>query len=463
MHLSERGHNYALFAIVVITCALGSLTQTVMNSMLTGVCEDFAIDAAVGQWVTTIYMLVMGITVPVVTYLSRRFSLKRLVYLALAFYLAGSVAGFFAPSFAVLLVGRVLQAVATGITLPLVQTVAMTRFPRERTGTAMGIGGIALGFAPNIGPLIGGALAGTWGWRSFYVILVVLLAVLFAATALTVKSHGDHETDAVFDFPSFVMSTLGFGGLLLGASNAASMALTSPFVWVPALVGAAFIVTFVVRQRRVEHPLISMDIFGSRHFRAAFVAQNCLFASFMGITLVLPLYVQGPCGMTALEAGIVFIPATIIALFVNPLAGLLLDKVGPRAVCITGAAFLTVGAASFMFLDATTPLWLLTFWQGVRAVGVSALVGPLNSWGLSGLPGKIIMDGSAFFATVRQASASLGTALMMLFISVLGAGAASGAAVDAGATLAALPYQVAFGLSSLFALVVLVTAVAKIR
>lgn len=463
MHLSERGHNYALFAIVVITCALGSLTQTVMNSMLTGVCEDFAIDAAVGQWVTTIYMLVMGITVPVVTYLSRRFSLKRLVFLALGFYFAGSVVGFFAPNFPVLLVARVLQAIATGITLPLVQTVAMTRFPRERTGTAMGIGGIAMGFAPNTGPLIGGALAGTWGWRSFYIILAVLLALLFVATVLTVKSHGDHETDAVFDFPSFLMSTAGFGGLLLGASNAATMALANPQVWLPAVVGAAFIVAFIVRQRRVAHPLISMDIFGSRHFRAAFVGQNCLFASFMGITLVLPLYIQGPCGMTALEAGIAFIPATVVALFVNPLAGILLDKAGPRVVCITGASFLTVGAASFVFLDATTPLWLLTFWQGVRAVGVSALVGPLNSWGLSGLPGKIIMDGSAFFATVRQASASLGTAFMMLLISVLGAGAAAGAAVDAGATLAALPYQAAFGLSSLFAAVVLVTAVWKIR
>ena len=82
MHLSEKGHTYALFAIVVITCALGSLTQTVMNSMLTEVCDDFAIDAAQGQWVTTIYMLTMGVTVPVVTFLARRFSLKRLVYLA---------------------------------------------------------------------------------------------------------------------------------------------------------------------------------------------------------------------------------------------------------------------------------------------------------------------------------------------------------------------------------------------
>ncbi len=367
MHLSEKGHTYALFAIVVITCALGSLTQTVMNSMLTEVCDDFAIDAAQGQWVTTIYMLTMGVTVPVVTYLARRFSLKRLVYLALGFYLAGSVAGLFAPVFAVLIAARVLQAIATGITLPLVQSVAMTRFPRERTGTAMGIGGIAMGFAPNIGPLIGGALAGSWGWRSFYIILAGLLAVLWVANAVLVKSHGDHDTRPVFDYPSFVQSTLGFGGLLLGASNAATMPLSAPSVWLPALLGAVFIAVFVRRQRVIAHPLICLDIFASRHYRPGFVAQNCLFASFMGITLVLPLFIQGPCHMTALDAGIAFIPATVVALFVNPLAGVLVDKVGARAVCITSSVFLTVGAASFMFVGPGTPLWVLTLLQGVRA------------------------------------------------------------------------------------------------
>lgn len=470
MHLSEKGHTYALFAIVVITCALGSLTQTVMNSMLTDVCVDFAIDAAVGQWVTTIYMLVMGVTVPVVTYLSKRFSLKRLVYVALGFYLAGSVAGFFAPVFGVLLVARVLQAIATGITLPLVQTVAMTRFPRERTGTAMGIGGIAMGFAPNIGPLIGGALAGTWGWRSFYVILVGLLAVLWAANAALVKNHGDRDVHPVFDYPSFVQSTLGFGGLLLGASNAATMSLSSPAVWIPALLGAAFIAVFLRRQRVVAHPLICLDVFRSSRYRAGFVAQNCLFASFMGITLVLPLFIQGPCGMTALDAGIAFIPATVVALFVNPLAGVLVDRVGARAVCITSAVFLTVGAASFMFVGPGTPLWVLTLLQGVRAVGVSGLVGPLNSLGLSGLNGGVIMDGSAFFATARQVCASLGTALMMLIISATGLALAAanpadaGAiAVDGGSTLAALSYQLAFTFSTLLAAAVLVTALWKIR
>lgn len=463
MHLTERGHTYALFTVIVITCALGSLTQTVMNSMLTGVCADFAIDAAVGQWVTTIYMLVMGITVPVVTFLSRRFSIKRLVYLALGFYLAGSVAGFFAPTFVVLVAARVLQAIATGITLPLLQTVAMTRFPREHTGTAMGIGGIAMGFAPNIGPLIGGALAGTWGWRSFYIILAGCLVVLWAATAALVKSHGERDSRAVFDFPSFVQSTLGFGGLLLGASNAASMPLAAPQVWVPLLLAVAFIVVFVRRQRVIANPLICLDIFRSRHYRAAFVAQNCLFASFMGITLILPLFVQGPAGMTALEAGIVFIPATVIALFVNPLAGVLVDRVGPRAVCLVGALFLVAGSASFMFVGADTPLGALTFCQGVRAVGVSALVGPLNSWGLSGLNRGLVMDGSAFFAAARQACASLGTALMMMAVSLVGAGGAAGGAADAGAALTVAPYQFAFALSTLFALAVLMTAFWKIR
>lgn len=431
--------------------------------MLTGVCVDFGIDAAVGQWVTTIYMLVMGITVPLVTFLDRRFSLKYLVFLALGFYFAGSVVGFFAPNFPVLIGARVLQAIATGITLPLVQSVAMTRFPRERVGTAMGIGGIAMGFAPNIGPLIGGALAGSWGWRSFYIILAVLLVVLFVATATLVKSHGNHATNAVLDFPSFLMSTLGFGGLLLGATNAATTPLVSPSVWLPTLLGVAFIGLFIGRQRRIENPLINLDIFQSRHFRSGFVAQNCLFASFMGITLILPLFIQGPCGMSAMDAGIAFIPATLVALFINPLAGVLVDKIGARAVCIASSVFLTVGAGSFMFVSAETPLWMLTLLQGVRAVGVSGLVGPLNSWGLSGLPGKIIMDGSAFLATARQVCASLGTALMMLMISVVGAASVLGDAVDAGATLATLPYQLAFGLSFVFALAVLVTAVVKIK
>ena len=444
---------YALFAIVALATALGSLTQTVMNSMLGGIQADFGVGADVGQWLTTVYMLVLGITVPAVTYLSQKLSVRSLVILSLALFAIGGLVDALAAGFGVLVLGRVLQAVAAGITLPVLQSIAMTRFPAGQNGTAMGIAGIAMGFAPNIGPLIGGALVDSWGWRSFFVLLIAFVALLFAATLAFVEREQAPARDASFESFSFALSTLGFGGLLLGFTNAASMGLSDALVWAPVVVGAACLVLFVRRQKRIEHPLIDMRIFGSAEYRASFVAQNCLFASFMGITLVVPLYVQGLCGLSALEAGIVFVPATILAVAVNPLAGLLSDKVGVRPVTVCAAVLLTGGAVSMAFVDESTPLWAVTLMQTVRGLGVSALIGPLNSWGMSGLPHEIMMDGSAFFAAARQACASLGTALMVLAVSALSVSAAPPATA----------YQAAFALSALFSASVLICVAWKVK
>lgn len=457
MNLSDRAHTYTLFAIVVLATALGSMTQTVMNSMLGGVEAAFGIEPAVGQWLTTIYMLVLGITVPVVTFLSHKLSVKSLTFLALALFLAGAVVAWAAPSFGVLLAGRVLQAIGSGITLPLLQAIAMTRFPPGQNATAMGIAGIAMGFAPNIGPLIGGALVDSWGWRSFFVLLVAALVLLVAATAAFVHSEGNPARPASLDVASLLLSTLGFGALLLGFSEAASAPLAHPAVWGSVLAGAACLVAFVARQQRIADPLISMGIFRSGRYRVSFVAQNLLFASFMGITLIAPLFVIDLQGGTALEAGMVFIPATVFALLVNPLAGLLADKVGVRPVVVVASLFLAAGAASMAFLDAASPLWLVTLAQTVRGIGVSALIGPLNSWGMSQLPREAMMDGSAFFACCRQACASLGTAVMMLAISVGLSAAAMGEAAPE------LAYQAAFSFSAVLSAAVLAIALWKVR
>ena len=440
---------YPTFAIVVLVCALGSLTQTVMNAMLGGVQADFGVGDYVGQWLTTIFMLVIGITVPLVTHLSRRFSIRQLMLTAIVLFAAGAVIDWLAPDFTVLLLGRIPQAVATGITLPILQTIAMTRFPKERTGTAMGIAGIAMGFAPNIGPLIGGALVDTLGWRSFFIILLVVLAVLFAAALACFAREEAPARDAQLDIISFALSTLGFGGLLLTFTDAASMPLTHPGVVVPLLTGSACLVLFVSRQRRIEHPLISMRIFEAASYRVSFFAQNCLFAAFMGITLVIPLFVMNVCGGTAIDAGIVFIPATILAVVFNPVAGMLSDRIGARPVIIGGAVMLCAGAISMVFADASTPLWLLTLMQTIRGIGVSSLIGPLNSWGMRQLAPQHMVDGSAFFTTVRQACASLGTALMMLIVSAAGTGA--------------FAYELAFAFSAALSLAVLICAIWKVR
>ena len=160
-----------LISIVILGSCLGNLSQTALNAMFSGMAADFGVQMELGQWVTTLYMLVLGITVPVVTYLMRRFPLKNVVLAALLLLVIGAAIDVAAPSFEVLVAGRALQAVSAGITMPMMISIVMTSFPRDKQATVMGIAGVAMGFAPNIGPTIGGWMIGFAGWRSFFVAL----------------------------------------------------------------------------------------------------------------------------------------------------------------------------------------------------------------------------------------------------------------------------------------------------
>ena len=483
--MQGRLATYSLFSIVVLTAACGNLSQTAVNAMMSAIVGEFGIGVELGQWLTTGYMLVLGVTVPAVTWMARRFSTRQHVLIGLACLLAGALLCLLAPNFPCLFAGRVLQAVSTGMLLPLMQNVAITSFPPGKQATAMGIGGVAMGFAPNIGPTIGGVMVDMWGWRSFFLLLALLGLVLLACALALIRPGSALDRAARLDALSLALSTLGFGGLLLGLSNASSFSAADARIWAPALVGSACLFAFVRRQRRIENPLISMDIFKNRQYIDGFVVLNLLFASFMGVTLVVPLYVEGLCSGTALEAGMVLLPGTVAALVLNPLAGVLTDRFGPRRVCTAGGAALAAGACAMVLLDGASPLWMAVVFQGVRACGVSTLIGPLSQWCLADLPRPLVPHGSSFSIATRQAFASLGTSAMVLLIAVgkgltdasagvsdVASGAASDAATLAAAGLtspavstfaAALPYHLAFAFSALAALATFAVILRRVR
>ncbi|MEG1623274.1 MAG: DHA2 family efflux MFS transporter permease subunit [Raoultibacter sp.] len=450
---NDRAKVYVLFAIVMLGASLGNLSQTALNAMLTEIASEFGISMSMGQWLTTIYMLTLGAVVPLATFLVRRFSTKNLICLALSFFSVGALLAFFAWDFSSLLVARVLQAVSAGMLLPLVQTIAVTRFPKNRRATAMGIAGIALGFAPSIGPTIGGALVVSTGWRSFFVLLIVMSVALLVATTICVDAKRIPPDPLPFELTSFVLSTLGFGGLLLAASNASNFSLTNPVVWVAFVVGVICLSLFVLRQKRIDNPLIDLRIFASPQFAFGFVAQCLLFASFLGITLVVPLFVVGLCGKTALDAGLVLLPGTLAALVINPLAGVLTDRIGVRTVTLSAGVCLVIGAVGMVFMNEHTSIAQMMIWQGIRNVGIAGLIGPLTSWSLAKLPREIVTDGSSFCVAVRQVSASLGTAFMVFIITVTGM-----VAVDPVGG-----YQLAFACSALFATGTLACIVWRVR
>ena len=452
-----RWRVYALFGIIVLGAALGNLSQTGLNAMMPSVMLDLGVEVGTGQWLTTGYMLVMGVAVPVATFLMKRLDDRGYLLLSFGMFTLGSLGDVVAPEFYSAFAGRVLQAVAVGLLVPKMQTIAMTQFAPGRQATAMGVAGIALGFAPNIGPTAGGALDFAFGWRSFFVAQFGVSLGLLIMAALLVERGRALDAGARFETVSFVYSTIGFGGVLLGLSQASSYGLRSAWMWAPIAVGAVFLALFVRRQRAIDDPLIDLRIFDSRIFSDGLLTSVFLYSCFIGITLVIPLYVQGVQGGTSLDSGLVILPTTVTALLVNPLAGMLADKTSARLACLIFGAFLVVGSVAYVFVQPDTPFWFLATFQTLRGIGVSGLIGPLVTYSLAGLEGPLVSHGSTAMVIVRQVAATFSTAVMVLCIAMFGSLAAE------GAVPAVLPYQVAFGFSALMAVLCLIFVVAKVK
>lgn len=419
MKQGTNAYLYTLFAIVVVGTGLGGMTQTALNTMATEVLTDLSTDIGWGQWLATIYIFCMGAAVPLASFLQRKFSVRSLLLYAYGLYLVGSLCDFLAVNFAMLIVGRVLEALGTGVLMPLLQTIAMTRFPENRHGTAMGVAGIALGFAPNIGPTVGGALCLAFGWRAMFLILAAASALLIAAAFVVVRERDVKDAAATLDVGSLVLSTFGFGGLLLGFTAAANMSLAEPLVWVSVLAGLACVVAFLRRQKRSAEPLIDLRIFTFRPYRVSVAAQCALYGCFVGMTLIIPLTVVEAGGHTTLEAGLVLLPGALAALVFEPGAGAASDRFGPRKTALFGGVFLVVGAVSIAFVPVDAPLWAFAVCQTLRCVGLTTLIPTTTAWGLGAL-GKagLTTHGSSAMIMSRQIAASLATAVMVFAVKI---------------------------------------------
>ncbi len=439
----------ALFTLVVVGSGLGGMTQTALNTMASDVLADLSTDIGWGQWLTTVYIFCMGAAVPLASFVQRRFSVRTLMLASFLLYLVGSLCDFAAINFAMLIIGRVLEAVATGVLMPLLQTIAMTRFPDSMHGTAMGFAGIALGFAPNVGPVLGGAIASSVGWRFLFLILSTASAILVAGTLIIVRDKRAADPQATLDALSLCLSTFGFGGLLFSFTAAANMDLTEPLVWVPLIVGAVCILAFVRRQNHLATPLVNLRIFTFKGYGANLVSQCFLYGCFMGMTLIIPLTVVEAGGHTAFEAGLVMFPGALAALVFEPGAGWLSDKIGARRVALVGGVFLSIGAVFIAFVPHAAPLWVFALLQAVRCMGLTTLIpsttaaalGPLGKAGLT-------TDGSATLIMCRQISAALATAVMVFLLKLF-----------AGSDIPGLGYSMALGASGVFALLCLVCVI----
>ncbi|WP_455539325.1 MDR family MFS transporter [Terrisporobacter sp.] len=405
---------------ILITIMMGSfltaLSQTVLTSALPSIMRDFHVNANTGQWLTTVYMLVLGIMIPATPYLINRFSTRKLFISSMIFFFLGCLLSITAKNFGMMICSRILQGICSGMVMQLVQILMMRMYSVKERGSAMGLYGFIIGVAPAIGPTLSGAVIDSLGWKALFYILagVALLDIILASVLL--KNVGETKKDKL-DIISLLLSSIGFGGLLIGISNQGNYGWTNYLTYLPLIIGIISLIIFIIRQLKLEKPLLDIRVFKSKVFTISVILISMVYAVMSSAAILVPLYMQSMRGYSALAAGLIMLPGSVLMSVFSPISGKVLDKHGPRIVIIPGFICLFIANLAFSFLRESTPIVLVTVAYSIRMIGIAFLLMTTTTWGLNSLESKDIASGSAIGSTLRQISGSIGSAVFMAIMS----------------------------------------------
>ncbi len=388
------------------------LNQTLLNTALPAFMHDFDITASSAQWLTTIFMLVNGIMIPVTAFLINRFTTRGLFLAAMGLFIVGTLVCAIAPLFPVLVLGRIIQASGAGIIMPLMQTILFAIYPMGKRGQAMGTFGLVISFAPAIGPSLSGWIVDHYPWNTLFWMMLPF-AVVDVVVAWFILRNVTEQTYPRLDIPSIILSTFGFGGLLLGLGAAGQAGWASPQVYLPLLVGAVALVVFVRRQLRLEEPILEFRVLRYPMFTLNTALGMCVFMVMIGGMLILPLYMQNMSDYTAMESGLALLPGAAVMGVMSPLSGRIFDAFGAKWLAIPGFVLLTVTTLMFARLTPDTSFVYIAVVNAVRMLGTAMIIMPVTTAALNQLPPRLIPHGTALNNTLRQVSAAVGTAVLV--------------------------------------------------
>ncbi|CAN2924808.1 MDR family MFS transporter [Streptococcus dysgalactiae] len=412
----------AMVMLLLIATFAGVLNQTSLGTAIPTLMTSFNINLATAQQATTWFLLANGIMIPVSAYLTTRFSTKWLYVTAYAILITGLLITALAPTdnWTLFLFGRIIQASAVGITMPLMQVVMVNIFPTEQRGAAMGLNGLVVGLAPAIGPTFAGwilkhdfVLMGVHlSWRAIFILPLVILTLAFLAAPFVVKDVIANR-DMSLDVPSLILSIIGFGSFLWGFTNVANNGWGDlTMVILPIVIGVSVISLFIYRQLHLEVPFLDVRVFKVKQFSVTTAAIALSMMTMMGVEMMLPLYLQNVHGLSALDSGLALLPGALMMGLVSPIAGRVYDKVGARRMALVGFSILAIGTIPFTFLTAATPDQFITLMYAVRMFGIAMVMMPLTASAMSALPPHEAAHGTAANNTARQIASAIVVALL---------------------------------------------------
>lgn len=412
--LQSKKPPYAMIVILFVGAFVSFLNNSLLNVALPSIMVDLKIDDySTVQWLATGYMLVSGVLIPASAFLITRFSNRSLFITSMLIFTLGTALAAFAPNFTVLLTGRMVQAAGASVMGPLLMNVMLISFPREKRGTAMGIFGLVMITAPAIGPTLSGYIVEYFDWRILFMMILPLAILSLLLSVWKLENVMDTDKTATIDYLSVVLSTLGFGGLLYGVSSASADGWDDPVILTTLIVGGIALVAFIVRQLKMEKPLLDLRAYKYPMFAlASVIAIVNAVAMFSGMILT-PAYVQNVRGISPLHSGLMMLPGAIVMGIMSPITGRLFDKFGPRALALTGLVITGISTYLLSELQIDSSYTYIISIYTLRMFGMSMVMMPIITNGLNQLPTRLNPHGTAINNTAQQVSGSIGTAVLV--------------------------------------------------
>ena len=402
--------------VMLLGAVMSILDTTVVNVAIDRLAVDFHSSLTTIQWVVTGYTLSLAMVIPLSGWASDRFGTKRLYLGSLVLFTLGSVLSGLAWSAESLIAFRVLQGIGGGMIMPAVMTITTQKAGPQRMGRVMGLLGVPMLIAPIVGPVLGGYLVDSVSWRWIFFINVPIGFVAFIS-AFIVLDPDQPSPSHKLDWLGMILLSPGLALLIYGLAESSPYGFGDARAWVPIVAGAALIAGFFAHSWRAKAPLIDLRTFTETRAGLSALVFMLFSIAFFGALLLVPLYYQSVRGASALQAGLLLVPQGVGAMITMPIAGRLTDRFGPRYLPAAGIPLLVIGLLPFAFVTATTPYALLCGFCFVLGLGMGLSMMPTMTAAMQAVEPAAIPRVSTAMNIIRQAGASIGTAVMTVLLS----------------------------------------------
>ncbi len=407
-----------IISAFLIAAFIGLFNETALNMAFVQLIADFNSDAPTIQWLTTGYLLTLGVLVPISAILMQRFTTRQLFVTSLVFSIAGTLIAAVSPTFIILLLGRIIQAAGTAIILPVMMQVVLLVYPINKRGAAMGKIGLVMIFAPAIGPTIAGLVMDQLSWHFIFWLSLPFL-VFSLVFGLRFIQNVSEVKPVKIDILSIILSTIGFGGIVYGFSISGKLGtFTSTEVLVSVGIGLLALVLFGFRQLKMEQPMLNLRVFTFRMYSMGVTIVMICMMMILSTMVLLPIYLQNILLLTPVIAGLALLPGGVINAFMSVVAGNMFDRFGPRVMVPAGLFMGIVALFALRTIDGTTSIYFIIAFHIIMFVGITLTMMPAQTNGLNQLPRQLYPDGTAIMNTLQQVSGAIGTAVAITIMSI---------------------------------------------